>query len=137
VSRIRKDLPGVRSEDGLSLVEIVVSMLLLAIITVAMVPLLMQGLAQSARVSTLAAATQLLEQQMELLRATAPPCGSAAATSVVATTTDSRNIPLAATRTVAACPSSFPGTIKVDVSVSRTDTNVVLSTASTLVYDPS
>jgi hypothetical protein len=47
-----------------------------------------------------------------------------------------QNVPLRATRTIGTtCPATgYPITVKVSVSVKRTDTNIVLTTASTLVF---
>ena len=121
-------------DDGLGLIEIVVSLLLLAVISLAVVPLMMQGLTQSARMTTLATANQLAGTQMESVRSAPPACGASAITSTVATVTDARRVPLAVARRIGTCPSALPGTFRVDITVTRTDTGASLSTATTLVY---
>ena len=53
------------SEDGLGLIEVVVAMVVLAILAIAMVPLLMQGLIQSKANVTIAAATQFVDAELD------------------------------------------------------------------------
>lgn len=61
-------------DSGFGIIEIILSMFLLALIAMAFLPLLMQSLRVSVSNSTLATATQLVAQQMEELRALDPTC---------------------------------------------------------------
>lgn len=128
-------------EDGFGLVEIVVSMFMLAILAIAFLPLLIQGYKQTAASTTMATATQLVQQQMESTR-TSNTCTGIGSVVLVPTTTsttvtDPRGVSLTATKTVAACPITtlvLVGTVKVTSSVKRNDTNAVITSATTLVY---
>ena len=123
---------GRDAESGFGIIEIVVAMFLLGLLTIATLPILVQGLRLSATNSTLATATQLANQQIEQVRAQ-QSCGSiVAATSTVATSGPS----LTVSRTVGGtCPATgYPITVPVTVQVSRSDTGVVLVTASTRIF---
>jgi prepilin-type N-terminal cleavage/methylation domain-containing protein len=121
-------------DRGFGLIEVLVSMFLLGVIAVAIIPVLVQGLRLSATNAGLAAATQLANQQIEQVRG-ATSCAAITPATVTATT---QGIPLRAARTVGTtCPSAssgYPTTVKVSVSVTRTDTSAVLASASTLVF---
>jgi prepilin-type N-terminal cleavage/methylation domain-containing protein len=122
------------SDRGFGIAEVLVAMFLLGIIAIAVLPLLVQGLRLSVTNATIAAATQLANQQVEQVRG-ATACSSVAAAT---TTTTVRNVTLQGSRTIGTtCPSlatSYPTTVRVSVSVKRTDTNAVLATANTLVF---
>lgn len=116
---------------GFGIIEIVVAMFLLGLLAVAVIPLLVQGLTLSSTNATLAAATQLANQQIEQVR-TQQSCGLVTP-ATVSTTADGHT--LTATRTVGTCPASgYPLTVPVSVSVTRADNGAVLATASTLVF---
>jgi prepilin-type N-terminal cleavage/methylation domain-containing protein len=117
---------------GFGLIEIVVAMFLLAIVSMAVLPLLVQGMKLSSANATLAAATQLANQQIELVRSQSL-CGAVVpATSSVTTEV----VTLQVSRTVgSSCPvAGYPITVPVSVSVTRTDTNAVVASATTLVF---
>ena len=121
-------------ESGLGLIEIVVSMFLIALLAMAFLPLLISSL-KSTRINTSsAAATQLVSQQLEQLRLIPGTC--AAVTSFTsadpAPVTDARGVVLSIDRQlVGTCPASYPGTVKVRVVV--TDPGGTSSEATTLV----
>jgi type II secretory pathway pseudopilin PulG len=124
----------VEAEYGFGIAEVLVAMFILGLIAVAIIPILVQGLRLSVTNATIAAATQLANQQVEQVRGF-----TACSTIVPATTTATvSNVTLQASRTVnTVCPvltTSYPTTVRVSVSVKRTDTNVVLATANTLVF---
>lgn len=131
----------VQDDEGFGLIEIVVSMFMLALLSLSMLPLLVTSVQQSARNVTLASANQLVQQQLEKARG-ATTCGALGAAVNASTTTsassvDSRGVPLQLTEIVAACtitPNTPQGTVNVTVRVIRTDTDQTLSRASTLVY---
>jgi prepilin-type N-terminal cleavage/methylation domain-containing protein len=121
-------------DRGFGLIEVIVSMFLLGVIAVAIIPVLVQGLRLSTTNAGLAAATQLANQQIEQVRG-ATSCAAVTPATVTATT---QGIPLRATRNIGTtCPTQstgYPTTIRVSVSVIRTDTSAVLASASTLVF---
>lgn len=120
------------NSDGFGIIEIVVAMFLLAIVAVAIIPILVQGLRLSVQNTVIASATQLANLQIEQVRGLTS-CGSVTA----ATNTSSvQGVPLKAVRTIGTtCPASgYPITVKVSITVTRTDTSVVLATANTLVF---
>lgn len=56
-------------EDGFGMIEIVVSMFMLALLAIAFLPVLIQGLRTTASNASFATATQLVNQSLELARA--------------------------------------------------------------------
>ena len=118
-------------DDGLGLIEVVVAMLVLAILAIAMVPLLMQGLIQSKNNATIASATQFVDAELDTAGAMSA-CGSIASGTV--NKTDSRGVALTLIRTRGTCPTTYPGTVSYTVTAVRADTGAVLVTASTLIY---
>ncbi len=120
-------------EAGFGLIEIVVSMFILALLAVAFLPLLVQGLKTSAANATLATATQLVNQKMESASAVST-CTGVTAIAGVSSLTDPRGVTIQVTTTVAACPTGgTTGTVKVSSVAVRTDTGATLVTGSTLV----
>jgi len=120
---------------GFGLVEVVVAMFLLAMLAVAFLPFLVQGITQSAANGTFAAATQLVNKEMEDARARTT---CSALTGSTFSVLDPRGVTLRVARTVGGtCPvaaSSYPVTVPVSVTVTRTDTGVVVSSAATLIF---
>ncbi|MFP7835064.1 hypothetical protein [Marisediminicola sp. LYQ134] len=126
-----------RDDDGIGLIEIVVSMFVLAIIAIAFLPVLIEGIKQSAATTTLAAATRIVEDQLTEARAQSASCAAiqAFADQPVAETTDPRGVQLRGAREAGVCPEDLPGTIKftASVSIDRDGGTAVLSSASTLI----
>jgi type II secretory pathway pseudopilin PulG len=121
-------------DSGLGIVEIVVSMFLLALLAVAFLPLLIQGMKTSVRNSTVATASQLLDQQIGAVRALPPTCDAVSAfdDAPVPETTDARGTTYLPKRKVLACPTTYPGVVRVEVTVA--EAGDVLAEAVTLVY---
>ena len=132
---------GSSSEDGLTLIEIVVAMFILALLSVAFLPLLVQGVKKSAQTATIATATQLANARMDSERAQAQAgtnCTSLANPADLSTT-DSRGIPLlvSSPSVTATCPASstaYPTTVSFRVTVVRTDTGATVVQADTRLY---
>jgi prepilin-type N-terminal cleavage/methylation domain-containing protein len=127
-------------DEGFTLIEIVVSMFILAVLAVSLLPLLINGVNQSAQSAAVASATQLVNAQLSDARAQTSTCSAIAAapSPTVGTASTYRGVPLKLTYTVGTCPTSptttSPGTISVTATVTRTDTNATLATATTLIY---
>lgn len=134
------DADLISAGSGFGMIEIVVSMFLLALLSLAFLPLLVQGMTQSASNATLAAASQLVNNEIELARSRTT-CSSLTATSY--SVLDPKGVTLNVVRSVgAACPAPtvppaapvYPITVPVSVTVTRADTGAVASSAKTLVF---
>lgn len=123
----RITVPLLSADRGLSLVEIVVAMFLLALVSIAFLPLLINSLQLSIRNATISTATQVLNGQLDALAATAPTCAAVTAygSAALPATTDRRNVTYQPVRSVPACNTlTFPATISVDLEVRLTGTTV-------------
>jgi type II secretory pathway pseudopilin PulG len=134
--------PAQRSRDirdpeaGLGLIEIVVSMFLIGLLSIALLPLIIQGLTLTSTNARLATATQVVSARIDLARAQVASSGSCAglttlAAQAIPAVVDERGNTLQATMTVV-CPTLYPGTAEVVITV-RSGTTVV-STAETLIF---
>ena len=96
-----------QDDRGLGLVEIVVAMFLLALLSVAFLPLLINSLQQTIRNATISTATQVLNEQLDALLAAQPTCAAITAfeSAVPGPTTDRRGVVYQATRSVPECSS--------------------------------
>lgn len=126
-------------ESGFGLIEIVISMFLLGLLAVAFLPLLITSMQTTVRNSTIATATQLVNQQMEQARAAGNTCTALTAygSATLASVTDARGTSYQPARTVASCPTvatGYPRTVSVSVSVSVPGSATPPVTATTLVY---
>jgi prepilin-type N-terminal cleavage/methylation domain-containing protein len=127
---------GFRSEEndeGFGLVEIIVSMFILALVALALLPLLIQGVRQSAINTTQATATQLLSTRMQLLQSMSPVCTDVAGLAGTSQFTDPRGVVLEVTTTVGTCVVNA-ATVTASASVVRLDTSTLLASADTIVY---
>jgi type II secretory pathway pseudopilin PulG len=110
-------------------------MFLLGLLAVAFLPLLITSMQTTVLNSTVSTATQLVEEQMNKLRVVSS-AGIATCASLVAAPAeviDRRSVKYQPRRTVT-CPSVYPGTAKVVVSVSLPPATTPAVTATTLVY---
>jgi len=128
-------------DSGFTLIEIVVSMFILGLLALSLIPLLIQGIKQSAQSAAVASATQLVNSQLDLARAQSPTCSGVigAPSPSVGPPSDYRGVPLQLTTTTGTCPTptptmTAPGTISYTVKVVRLDTGKTLAQASTLIY---
>ncbi|MFD1714764.1 hypothetical protein ACFSBZ_09805 [Amnibacterium flavum] len=125
-----------RDEDGIGMIEIVVSMFVLGLLALAFLPLLANSLSLTSRNTTLAAATQVVERQLAEARAQTPSC--AAIKTYVDTVPDpvdaGRGVRLQPQRSVGSCPSTFPGFVSVSSSVVVAGTSHVLASAATRIF---
>lgn len=126
--------PVSRDRDaGFGLIEVVVSMFLLALLAVAFAPVLISSIQVSAANTTAATATQLVNERMQIAQSLSPMCSSVAGLVGTATLVDAREVPIEVTTTVGACPPGV-GAVRVESVATRVDTNEELVRASTLVY---
>lgn len=122
-----------RCDEGFGLIEIVISMMLLAILATALVPVLVQGLQQAVSNATLASATQLANEKIEQARSW-KTCADAVGSNT--SVTESHGVVLTVATTVGACAPSAenPVSVPVTVVVTRGDTGVIVTTTKTLVF---
>jgi len=138
---IRPRLPRAESDDGLGLVEIVIAMLMIAILSVAFLPVLIQGLQTAVVNATRATSAQLAHEQIEIARGKAKAdddCSNFATIDDVAlpTVLDERDRTLVITRTAGVCPvgtANYPATVSFAVTVADAETGVRYASAETLV----
>lgn len=130
-----------QDDAGFGIVEIIVSMLMLAILAVVLAPVIIGGVRATAKMSTIATATQLVNDGLETQRAALVTSGCLAATPPPVTTTDARGVQLTLEILIpnrSGCGSS--GLVDVTVRVTTaTQTpffpaGKVLSSADTKVY---
>lgn len=122
-----------RSDDGgFGLIEVVISMLLLAVLAVAFLPVLVSGIKQSAANATIATATQLVNEKLQAAQAVGTVCANVSGLAGSEQLTDEYGVQIGVTTVVGACPAGS-GTVSVAVTAVRTDNSAVLVEASTLV----
>jgi type II secretory pathway pseudopilin PulG len=121
------------SEAGIGLIEIVISMMLLALLATALVPVLVSGLKQASSSATLASATQLANDELERARSWTT-CSDLDPGDI--SITDSREVVLEMSTTVGSCSPSpeNPVSVPVSVVVTRLDTNVVITSTTTYIF---
>jgi prepilin-type N-terminal cleavage/methylation domain-containing protein len=124
---------GLRADDGFGLVEVIVSMVILAVIAIAFLPVLIQGMKQSVANSTLATATQLVNEKLQLAQASGPTCSNVSLVAGQEDFIDEYGVTIRVVTTVGTCPVAV-GTIEVAVTTTRLDTSAVLAKAETLVF---
>ena len=122
-----------RGEEGVGLIEILISIMLLAILATALVPVLVNGLRQASSNATLATATQLANNELERARSW-KTCSALTPGSV--SITDARAVVLTLSTTVGSCSPSpeNPVSVPVTVTVTRQDTGVVVTATTTYIF---
>jgi len=123
-------------DAGMSLVEVVVAMLLLAVVVIAMLPLLINGVRGQAANATRTSAIQLVAERMELAAASGPDCASVLALAAVRSATDADGRAITVTTSVSGtCPASgSSGTLTVVARVVADATGAQLAGSVTQVY---
>jgi Tfp pilus assembly protein PilV len=134
------DIAG--DERGIGIIEIVISMFLIALLVLSFIPVLINSNRLSGRNTTMATATQIVNKQIQSARAvtsstsTTPSCAnmnnfmvSPAPSAVV----DPRGVTLLAVWAPITCPSSYPGTVLMKVSITQSGYTSPTASAATLV----
>lgn len=124
-----------RSDEGMTLVEVIVAMTMLGLVIISFAPLLITGIKATLENTTRATANQYVDDRIERVVNAAPSCDGVAAIAGVLAIADARGIPLEITTTVTgSCPAAGDyGSFDVDVVAVRTDTGDELASASTSV----
>jgi len=133
---VRRVRTSRRNQSGFSLVEVVIAMLLLAIIAVALLPPLVNGIRFSAEQSVTATATRHLNSLVEEARAS-PTCTSLIGVAAPQDVTGSGGAVLfRSSGAVGACSSATPETtVSLDL-IATSPSGRVLATAEALVFVP-
>jgi len=121
-------------DDGFGLVEIVVSMFLLALLAVAFLPLLIESLRVSVTNSKVATANQILSEQLDAIALVDRTCAAfdAFESAAIPTVTDARGTVYQADRDVTGCtPASYPAPVTIVLTVSVVGTPEIGSRATT------
>jgi prepilin-type N-terminal cleavage/methylation domain-containing protein len=119
-------------ERGFSIVEIIIAMFLLAIVAVALLPALWQGIRYSSQQSSVATATRHLNSLVEQARQI-PSCGTLASVASTRTFTDGAGYTLTSTGSVGTCTAKTA----VRIELSAVDgSGTTLATTSALIYVP-
>lgn len=121
-------------ESGFSLVEIVVSMFLIGVLAISVLPVFIQALTASATNITIATATQMVNDQMDLARASVKNCAELTTFvgAVPPPVTDSQKVVLRASRTSSTCSDAQLDAAALTITVTRSDTNAEVAEATTL-----
>ncbi len=130
------------SERGFGVIEVVVSMFLLGLLSIAFIPLLANSWKATGVNTTIATATQIVNQQIEGARAvrsstaTAPSCNDITQFLQVtlAPVIDPRGVTLVPQWGATTCPSSYPGVVRAQISVTRMGNPTPIASAVTLIF---
>lgn len=130
--------PQAAHEVGFGMIEIVVSMFLVALMAIAVLPVLIGAMRLTATNVVVTRATQVVSAQFDLARKQgelAPTCTAiqGLATPTPIAVVDPNGEPLRYARSVGACPPSYPGTVAVTVTVNLASTGAAMSSAKTLI----
>lgn len=128
--------------SGFGIIEVLVSISLLALLPLAFIPLLMNSMVTTARNTTIATATQMVNREIEGARAvrsptaTAPSCYDVTQFLQVTlpTVVDPRGVVLVPEWEATSCPSIYPGVVRARVAVSRSGQVAPVAQAVTLIY---
>lgn len=135
-----RNLPA--SESGFGIIEVVVSMFLLGLLSISFIPLLVNSWKSTGMNTTIATATQIVNEQIEGARAvrsstaTAPSCNDVVEFLQVtlAPVKDPRGVTLVPQWDSTSCPSTYPGVVRARVSVTRSGYATPVASAVTFVY---
>ena len=130
------------SDAGFGVIEVVVSMFLLALLSVSYIPLLINAWKAASVNATIATATQVVNQQIEGARAvrssasTAPSCNDVIQFLQVtlAPVIDPRGVTLQPQWDPTSCPSTYPGVVRARVSVTKSGYLTPIASAVTLIF---
>jgi prepilin-type N-terminal cleavage/methylation domain-containing protein len=124
------------NQQGFSLVEIVVSIFVFALISLALLPVLITAMQMSSNNASLTSATHIASERMNLVRSQSPTCAAITAFASVAVPDivlpDGMRI--RTTQVAGPCPVAYPGVVPFEVNVFQLGTDKQLAEASTLVF---
>lgn len=129
-------------EDGFGMIEVVISLLLLSLLSVSFIPLLVNSIVSTGKNTTIATATQVVNQEIEGARAVRSPTATNPScldisnflNVTIASVTDPRGVTLLPKWDPTTCPASYPGVVRARISVTRTGAATTVAQAVTLIY---
>jgi prepilin-type N-terminal cleavage/methylation domain-containing protein len=121
---------------GFTLIEVVVAMFLLAIVATGLIPALVGSLKVSGQNTTIATASQLVGQQIDIARSGTATCSALMnyKNAVIPPVVDARGVSYQPIRNSVTCVAGVRGIAKISVSVTVTGNSHVLASAITYVY---
>lgn len=120
-------------DEGFSVIEVLIAMFLLAIVAVALLPALFQGIRYSSQQSAVATATRELNALVEEARET-PTCTTLSAVAGTNSVTDGAGRTITTSGSVGTCP-AVSKTVK--ISLTAVDTSgTTLATTTAVIYVP-
>ena len=123
-------------DDGFSLVEVIIAMVIFGVVAVAIIPVLWQGVMYSSEQSAVATATRQLYALVESARES-PTCAGVAGAAAPQTFTDGAERNFTTSGSVGSCFSCPSATgIAVPLSLTATQDSRVLAEVSALVFVP-
>ena len=141
-SRFRRYPDRLNTDQGFGIIEVVVSMFLLGLLSISFIPLLVNSVKNTGVNTTIATATQIVNQQIEGARAvrsaaaTAPSCSDMTKFLQVtlAPVIDPRGVTLIPQWDPTTCPATYPGVVRARVTVSRSGISTPVASAVTLIF---
>lgn len=118
-------------ESGIGLIEIVVSILLLGLLAMSALPLMVQGLKLAPKTAAIATATELVASEVNRVQRF-DTCSTLTAQGGTLPVTVG-TVDYEVVTTVAACPGTYPGTVRVTVEAGQVSGDP-LATSDLLVY---
>ena len=130
------------SERGFGVIEIVVSMFLLGVLFISYIPLMINSVKDTGMNTTIATATQIVNEQIEGARAVRSPASTEPSCQDITTflqatlapVKDPRGVTLVPQWDPTSCPSTYPGVIRVRVTVTRIGYSIPVASAVTLIF---
>lgn len=130
------------SEDGFGVVEVVISMFLLSLLSISFIPVLVNSIKSTGKNTTIATATQIVNQEIEGARAVRSPTATAPRcvditnflSVTIASTTDPRGVTLIPKWDPTSCPATYPGVVRARISVTRSGSTIPMAQAVTFIY---
>ncbi len=130
------------NESGLGLMEVVISMSLLGILAISFIPVLTNSWKDTSTNTTIATATQIVNEQIEGARAvrsaaaTSPSCQDVLSylNITLAPVIDPRGISLLPQWSATTCPATYPGVVRAQVLVTRPGKATPVASAVTMIF---
>lgn len=124
------------ADEGFSLVEVIIAMVIFGLVAVAIIPLLWQGVLYASQQSTVATATRQLYALVESARET-PNCATLSAAAATQTFSDGADRDFTTSGSVGSCYTCLSATgITVPLALSAMQDSRVLAEVSALVFVP-
>ncbi len=129
-------------EDGFGVIEVIMSLFLLSLLSISFIPVLVSSIRSTGTNTTIATATQIVNQEIEGARAVRSPTATAPSCFditqflqvTLASVTDPRGVVLLPKWDTTSCPTSYPGVVRARVSVTRSGSATTVAQAVTYIF---